>query len=254
MEESTLKKLLEELYEWVEAYIKTFYTEDPEIQSMILLKEEHTKHVIEISKDLANALKLNKHDCILAEMIGLFHDIGRFKQYSIYQTFNDKISENHSLLGLEEIKNLTLLNRLSEADLQTFRFAIENHNAMEIAKTDNLRNQLFAKIIRDADKLDIYRVLSPMLKPSDGSGYNQEFMELFLQGRQCDYSLIKTHDDQKLVRLLWMYDIYFGWTMRKIMERGYVEQIVQYLPQDEITRKGVERLKMHMFKIANNEE
>lgn len=245
-----MKILLAEMYRWVEEYIKTFYTDNPEIQPMILLKEEHTKHVIGIAKELAGALKLNQHDAILAEMIGLFHDIGRFKQYSIYQTFNDKISENHSLLGLREIENLALLKRLSAGDLAVFKFAVENHNAMQIAPTADERKLLFAKMIRDADKLDIYRVLSPMLKPSDGSGCNEDFMKLFLEGKQCDYSFIKTHDDQKLVRLLWMYNIYFGWTMREVMKRGYVDQIVACLPQDEIMAQGVARLKAHMEKKA----
>lgn len=241
-----MKELLEEMYKWTEGYIKKFYTDHLEIQSMVLVKEEHTRYVTGIARQLAGALGLNSRDCLLAEMIGLFHDIGRFKQCSLYKTFNDRESEDHALLGLKEIQDLPLLQRLSPKDREVFTFAIENHNAMAIAKTEDQRKLLFAKLIRDADKLDIYRVLSPRLEPSDGSGCNKTFMELFLQGRQCDYSYIKTPDDQKLVRLLWLYDINFAWTMRAIIERGYADEIIACLPQDHVTKQGVARLKAYM--------
>lgn len=246
----TVKETLDEMYLWVDNYIKTFYTDDVDIQKNILLKEKHTGIVAEISKKLAANLGLNAHDQLLAEMIGLFHDIGRFKQYRVYQTFNDRLSENHSLLGLKEIAQLKLLTRLQDEDLQVFKFAIENHNAISIAVTDNDRWLLFAKIIRDADKLDIYRVLQPSLTPSDGSGYSDNFMQSFLKGQQCDYTEIKTKDDQKLVRLLWMYNIYFGWTMQRIIEYGYVDHIVSCLPQNEVTEVGVKNLKLYMAKKA----
>lgn len=41
-------------------------------------------------------------------MIGLFHDVGRFYQFTVYRTFNDALSENHAKLGLKVIKDLPL--------------------------------------------------------------------------------------------------------------------------------------------------
>ena len=46
-------------------------------------------------------LQLSLHDVQLAEIMGLFHDVGRFRQYSIYKTFNDAQSEDHADLGLK---------------------------------------------------------------------------------------------------------------------------------------------------------
>lgn len=248
-----MEHVLREMHQWVREYIKAFYTDDAAVQPMILVKEEHTKYVVEISRALAASLGLNARDCLLAEMIGLFHDIGRFKQYTLYQTFNDRISEDHARLGLKEIEDLALLQRLTPEELEIFQFAIANHNAMCITPTDDVRRLLFAKIIRDADKLDIYRVLAPLLHSSDGSGCNPGFMDCFLRGEQCDYTQIQTHDDQKLVRLLWMYDINFGWTMRQIMERGYADEIIKYLPEGEATAKGARRLRAYMGKKARED-
>lgn len=245
-----MEDLLRDMLGWVEAYIKTFYTEDEVVHEKILLKQEHTNYVVENCKSLARVLKLNHHDEILAMMIGLFHDIGRFKQFSIYKTFNDRQSENHALLGLKEIANLELIDRLSEDDREVFTFAIANHNAIEIADTKNERAILFAKMIRDADKLDIYRVLEPTLEPSDGTGYSEKFIKSFLTGQQCDYSDIKTHDDRKLVRLLWIYNIYFAWTIRQVVARRHVENILNYLPKNEITQQGIIKLEAYISKKA----
>ena len=60
-------------------------------------------------------------------------------------------------------KHIESLAKLDEEDLATLKFAIGNHNAKEIAPTENQRHLAFAKLIRDADKIDIYRVLKPFL-------------------------------------------------------------------------------------------
>jgi len=241
-----MENVLQSMHKWVQEYIRTFYSEDIEIQRAIVLKEEHTQQVTVISRELAKYLKLSVHDQILAEMIGLFHDIGRFKQFTLYRTFNDALSENHALLGLKVIAELDFLKELSDADLAILNFAIANHNAKLITATDNSRQLLFAKIIRDADKLDIYRVLEPFLQPSDGTGCNETFLQSFIHGRQCDYAQIKTYDDRKLVRLMWLYNIYFSWTMLKIVERGYVDKIIDCLPKTPLMEQGVKNLKAYI--------
>ena len=101
------------MHSWVSEYIQTFYSDDIEIHRAILLKEEHTQNVTFISRELAKHLKLSVHDQILAEMIGLFHDIGRFKQFTLYRTFNDALSENHAILGLKVIAELDFFKELN---------------------------------------------------------------------------------------------------------------------------------------------
>lgn len=241
-----MRELLHLMYDWVQAYISDLYTTDSDIQNNILLKQHHTNKVVENCRALAEALQLSERDAVLAEMIGLFHDIGRFKQYIVYRTFNDRNSVNHALFGLAEIDGLPLLRQLPPEDLAAFKFAIANHNAMSIAPEPDERKILLARVIRDADKLDIFRVLEPRLLPSDGSGYSDEFAAALLQGRQCDYGAIKTLDDHKIVRLLWLYDIYFPWTLAQIEKRGFVSKIIASLPDDDNIRAGVAALQSYM--------
>ena len=135
------------MHKWMANYMKSFYTDDEEVQRGILIKEKHTGYVTSNSVELAKSLNLNQHDVELAEIIGLFHDVGRFRQYSIYKTFNDADSEDHADLGMKVICELEFFNKLSAEDFEITKFAIQQHNKKEIAQIDDERKILFAKIV-----------------------------------------------------------------------------------------------------------
>lgn len=225
---------------------KTIFFDDAQIVDGIILKEKHTWKVVKNCENLAKHLNLNEHDSLLAKMIGLFHDVGRFYQFTVYRTFNDALSENHAKLGLKVIKDLPFMTKLDKEDLATLKFAIGNHNAKEIAPTENQRHLAFAKLIRDADKIDIYRVLKPFLGPTDGTGCSPDFVDLFVAGKQCDYTKMRTQDDRKLVRLMWVYDVYFAWSLQQIVEQNYIEDIINNLVQDEKMMQGITRLRNYI--------
>ena len=77
-------------------YVQNFDVTDDKIK----LKKEHIERVVLLSKMIAQDLNLNDEQILLAEVIGYFHDIGRFKQVEEYDTFNDKISVNHAEYSL----------------------------------------------------------------------------------------------------------------------------------------------------------
>ena len=255
-----MRELLTRMHAWMTHYMKSFYSDDEEVQRGILIKETHTGYVTANCVELAKWLKLSTHDTELAEIIGLFHDVGRFRQYSIYKTFNDADSEDHAALALKVIDELEFFTELDAADLELVKFAIQNHNKKTVASTDDERKILFAKIIRDADKLDIYRVLEPYLAQENAdklpnfikstgkisADISPDFVDNFVAGVQADYRKIRTNGDRKIVRLMWLYDVNFSWTMQKIVERGYIEKIVSNLPMDERVAEGVRRLKLHV--------
>ena len=67
-------------------------------------------------------------------------------------------------------------------------------------------------------------------------------IEKFVEGVQCDYTMSGTEDDRKLVRLMWVYDVYFAWTLQRIEERGYIKELIRCLPKGEKVEVGVARL------------
>ena len=253
-----MQEILNEMHKWMSDYMKSFYSEDAEVQQGILIKEKHTGYVTANCIELAKDLNFSTHDSELAEIIGLFHDVGRFRQYSIYKTFNDADSEDHADLGITVIEELDFFKKLSNEDYEIVKFAIQQHNKKEIAPCEDDRKILFAKVIRDADKLDIYRVLEPFLAQENAdkmpkfikgkarADVSPDFVENFVTGKQADYRKIRTNGDRKIVRLMWVYDINFAWTMKKIVERGYIDKIVENLPQDEKIAEGVRRLRSYV--------
>ena len=109
------------------------------------LKVVHTYHVAENSKYIAEKLNLSKEDIELAELIGLLHDIGRFDHATHGSTM---LFENGMIRNfIEDIQYDEIIKK-----------SIENHSRLVIEKGLNERELLHSKIIRDADKLDNYRV------------------------------------------------------------------------------------------------
>ena len=253
-----MREILNEMHGWMTDYMKSFYSDDEEVQRGILIKETHTGYVTSNCVELAKHLSLNQHDVELAEIIGLFHDVGRFYQYQKYKTFNDADSEDHADLGIKVIGELKFFDKISREDFDIINFSISQHNKKEIAPCDDDRKILFAKIIRDADKLDIYRVLEPyfaqenadkmpnFIKGAHIADISDDFVEHFAEGEQADYREIRTNGDRKIVRLMWVYDIYFAWTLKKILERGYIKTIIENLPRNEKNsarlEEGISRL------------
>ena len=250
-----MKELLKKMHAWMDGYMNQFVTDDEEVMQGIRIKMNHTGYVTAIARELAQHLALNEHDVQLAEIMGLFHDVGRFRQYSIYKTFNDAQSEDHADLGLKVLaEEMPYMADLSAEDAELVRYAIKYHNKKEIPAEAAGRKLLFAKLLRDADKLDIYRVLLPYLDPekaddapkfirSDASQFiSPDFIEAFKNGEQADYRQLRTHGDRKLVRLLWVYDVNFAWTLQKMVDRGYIQTVIDHLPEQEGVDIGVKRL------------
>lgn len=257
-----MKELIKKIAAWQNEHIKSFDVANEDVQNAFDIKREHIAFVRKNSKELALSLNLSEHFVDLAELIGLCHDMGRFYQYNKYQTFNDTKSEDHGALFLKIFNACPHKSELCERDLSLMQFAIFNHNKKAIEETDDKDALLFAKIIRDADKLDIFRSLRAFLAGDSAKGApnfvdadasleaSPEFVDIFLKGEQADYRRIKTHGDRKLVRLLWVYDIYFPWTMGKLKEAGYVEEIIESLyPKNEKMDLGIKKLYKHMDEI-----
>lgn len=231
-------------------YVKSFYSSNEEDQKNISLKEEHTfnvcKNMIEITKELY----LNDNDIMLAETIALFHDIGRFPQYAKYKTFRDRKSVNHGFLGAETLLQKKILKDLPLDEQESIVKAVRFHNAFSIPKAEKDDIVFFIKLIRDADKLDIWRVFLEYydlpekerasavgLGLQDTAGYSEEVLLCILRGQMATLSQLKSMNDFKLMHLSWIYDLNFKPSFRLLSERAYIDKIVSHLSQDERIQK-----------------
>ncbi len=229
---------------WFSKYVISFYSADDEDQKNIVLKEGHTHEVCTNAKKIANELSLNENERLLSETIALFHDLGRFPQYARFKTFNDRVSVNHGVLGSQVLENEKVLNHLDEREQELIIKAVKFHNAFSIPQNEKEKIVFFIKLIRDADKLDIWRVfLEYYESPSeerasavglglpDTSEYSKDIISYLYEKRIISLSNIHSLNDFKLLQLSWIFDLNFKPSFKILLEREYIDRIASHLPR-----------------------
>jgi len=202
----------------------------------IEMKIEHIKRVSEIAKNIAKNLKLSEEDILLAELIGLLHDIGRFEQIRIYNTGVDKDSVNHGELGVQILFEENLIREFIEEskydDIIKTSILSHNKNKSEIIESKNEKINLHTKIIRDADKVDILYILTFEEKLTaweseniDNEEIAKEIFRGFIENREVDYTKMKAHVDILIGQFAYIFDINFKYTMKYIKEKEYYNKI-----------------------------
>lgn len=242
------QKQLEELKDWFFGYIKSFYNDDPYINANLARKERHTKRICEEMLNLAKGLNLNPEKTRLAEAIALLHDTGRFPQFVKYRTYNDSKSINHCLLGIEELQRTKALAKFDTKEQEIILQAIKWHGEKDVPADLKGDCLLFTKMVRDADKVDIFfsvtnfyteyakdpkKVEMLEIEVPDTPEYTQSIIEQLLRQEKVDYRDLNTWNDMKLLQLAWIYDINFEAALKRIKEKNYIETILEYLPRDE---------------------
>jgi len=248
---------LEKLRVWFDDYVAGFYRADEFINANLKLKEEHSRRTCEEMLYLAQELGLADNQKRIAEVIALFHDIGRFEQFVRYRTYNDGRSMNHCLLGLEVLGETKVLDGVERKERELIEKAIEYHGLKELPGNLDGECLLFSRLIRDADKLDILYVVTEYyrqyrdnpqefmleLEFPDEQGYSPELVEEILRGRQIDYGEVRTLNDAKLLQLGWVYDVNFTVILKRIKQRRFLEMLFDFLPET----RDIERVKEKIF-------
>lgn len=236
---------LQPLKQWFSTYVKGFYSDDADIQAHIRLKEDHTHRVCARMNELAATLDIGEEQQALAEVVALFHDIGRFQQYKQYRTFNDFRSEDHACLGARILQECGVLNGLPREEQILVQKAVRYHNGRGIP-ADAVKPVQLARMIRDADKVDILAMITSDSKefrilPSPEYGTMNVITpgtaEFILRGEVARFEDIRTAADQMLFRMSWVLDMNFPWTFRTIRQERYLEKMAEQLPQNGHLRR-----------------
>lgn len=231
-------------------YVKDFYSYNEECQRNIILKKEHTERVCSDIEIIASSLNLADDFILWAKTTALFHDIGRFYQLKTYNTFDDSISVNHAELSADILESTGMLDKLPQDEKGSILKAVRYHNRYKIPMDENNNCILLTKLIRDADKLDIYKVLTqyyaemnknpnPAVEhnlPNTGT-YSQIILDDILNLRNSNNKHMKTRYDMRLLCLTWIFDVNFSTTLKLIKKRDYIEKVLKALPEnDDINR------------------
>ena len=238
------------LRRWFENYVKTFYTEDADVQAHVRLKEDHTSRVCDRMRELSGTLQLTQEQKGLAETVALFHDVGRFLQYTKYRTFNDFRSEDHACMGVRILREYGVLAELKPRQQLLVEKAVRYHNGRDIP--DDCEESVFlARMIRDADKIDILEMITSddelfRILPSPEYGgmdlVSAGTVETILQGQVARFEHIRTAADQMLFRMSWLLDMNYPWTFCQVKEKNFLEKMAGQLPQTDQVRRVTEYL------------
>jgi putative nucleotidyltransferase with HDIG domain len=234
------------LKNWFEAYCASFSTPVAEDQRNITVKQDHTREVCKNAVRIARELRLDRERSLLAEAIALFHDVGRFSQYRQYKTFDDSLSVNHAALGAKILLENDVLRDLPKNDQDMVLRSVTLHNVFALPEGLDESSLLFARLVRDADKLDILRVVieyfgldagsraeAVALGLPDAPGYSPAVLASLKRGEMARKADLATWNDLKLLQLAWLYDLNFTASLRMATERDYIQKLAAMLPRNE---------------------
>jgi len=252
---------LEKIRVWFDDYVAGFYSDDEFVNANIELKEKHSRRTCEETLGLAEELGLTDNQKRIADAIAILHDVGRFEQFVKYRTYNDLRSVNHCLLGMEVLRQRKVLEQVDSKEREFIEKAIEYHGLKELPGDLDGECLLFSQLIRDADKIDVFYVVTEYYKQyrknpdefnlelefEDVPQYSKRIVEDILRGQLVDYSRLRTLNDMKLLQLGWVYDINFTATLKRIRQRRFLEKIIDFLPRTE----DIEKVKAKIFEYVD---
>ena len=239
-------------------YVKKYDIKDEKIR----LKIEHTYRVCELCEKIALSLKLNKSEIDIAWLTGLLHDIGRFEQVKTYGTFNDAISVNHAKLGADILFNKGSEILFKDGNIRDFiydkseddliKIVIESHNKHRIPENISERYKTFCNILRDADKVDIFKV--NVIVPTEEI-YNvtkeeiyttkvtEEVLENFKRRDTILRSLKKTAVDNVVGHISLLFGLVYDESIKLVEEQGYLKKILEFKSENERTNKQFDEMR-----------
>lgn len=223
------------------------------------LKVKHTYKVADISERIANQLGLSPLDADLAWLIGLLHDIARFEQNKRFGTFNDLVSVDHAELGADILfKEGKIRDFIDESAYDyIIEKAIRFHNKYRVDNNLDDRTKMFCNIIRDADKLDIFRVNLESSKEDvyevsekefENSEFSKDIFESFFDEKVVLKQLKKNAVDGLACHLSLVYELVYPASVEFAVEQGYVEKMMNFNSKNT---KANEQLKKMSDKLRD---
>ena len=235
-------------------YVKDYEIDNPRI----LLKREHSFRVSEICRMIAEE---NNENPDLAELIGMLHDIGRFEQLKIYDTFDDSISIDHANFGVEVLKKDDFIKEFvdDEEYIQTVYIAIENHNKLYIDDRVVGLNLEQSRIVRDADKIDILNILSfetfdTLYKEENivDEEISDKVYNGLLNYEYMPNNVRVTNLDKYLFSLSYVFDIHYAISFKILKEHNYINRILDRLTGSSINNEKIEEIRKSINKYVDN--
>ena len=235
-------------------YVAAYDAQDPKIH----LKIEHTYAVAALCERIARTV--GAPDAEFSWLCGMLHDIGRFEQIRRYNTFIDAVSVDHAAFGADLLFREGLLARFapefSEADTAVLECAIRSHSAYRLSPGLRETEAMYCNILRDADKLDIFRVdcVTPMedifnvtREEIETSAVSEAVRACFLERHAVPRGSKSTAVDFCVAHLCLVFELVYPVSREIAREQGYVDRLLNFSSRNAETRAWYAYMRSHIW-------
>ena len=241
-------------------YVRNYDPSDEKIK----LKIDHTYRVAGMCQRIAESLGLSEPDVDIAWLLGMLHDIGRFEQIRRFGTFNDAQSVDHAEFGADLLFKEGLIRKFAEGyyeecelarsgneeaeqiiknnehhnkDTGLLEMAIRQHNKYRVKEDLTERQRMFCDILRDADKVDIFKVNAdiPMeiiydvtTEELKNGIITKEVLESFYKKKTVLKSVRKSAVDHIVGHISLLFELVYKESYRQAKEQGYVYKLLDF--------------------------
>ncbi len=241
-------------------YVRNYDPSDEKIK----LKIDHTYRVAGLCQRIAESLGLSEPDVDIAWLLGMLHDIGRFEQIRRFGTFNDVQSVDHAEFGADLLLKEGLIRKFAEGyyeecelarsgneeaeqiiknnehhnkDTGLLEMAIRQHNKYRVKEDLTERQRMFCDILRDADKVDIFKVNAdiPMeiiydvtTEELKNGIITKEVLESFYNKETVLKSVRRSAVDHIVGHISLLFELVYKESYRQAKEQGYVYKLLNF--------------------------
>ena len=226
-------------------YLKDFAPAGGSLPPPLALKADHCRRVSNEAGSVSRDLEWPDQNVDTAVAAGLLHDIGRFTQYTEYRTFSDSLSVDHGERGAEVLEQTGLLADLDSPDCESIVYTVRRHNCLSVPQTGKSRKNALLRLIRDCDKLDIFRIVLGEVErdgfkslPEMLAGISLErtvssaVTEEILTDRRASMVNVKTLADFMLMQFSWIYDLNYTASVIRFRDRRILQRIIRQIESD----------------------
>ena len=237
--------MLDSLLRAYDAYVDTFRMADGRLPELMQLKRTHTAFVVRNAEAIADGEGFSAWERSAAVAAALLHDTGRYEQLRRFNTFRDSDSVDHAVFSHDIVREKGWLAGESPAFASAVLAAVLYHNRRDLPDGMDALTEVASHTVRDADKLDIFRVLEDQVEHTDWRSDSRAFWNLSVSappnpdvvscienGRPVDYQSIRSLADFVLIQVGWMVsELHFATARRLCAERGHLAYRRRFLHQ-----------------------
>jgi len=218
---------IEELKEAFRKHAQKYNMEETAINR----KYYHSYRVMDFCMLLAKYNNFSNENTEIAMLVGLLHDYARFEQWTKYKTYSDLKSIDHGDLAVKRLfdDNEIVNYCTNQKYYDEIYDAIKYHNKYSYPDNLSEHNKLLCKVIRDADKLDIFYLLgiNKDLIVEDDNLISDNVKEEFYNNKLLKHTDVKNKSDDVVLKLAMVFDLNFKYSYKYLKEYKLIDKIYE---------------------------